>query len=124
MNGTAESVSGPSHSTAATSGEVATRVQQTKGAIAYDTVHFATVKSLKTISIDGAAPTANNAISNTYKFWNVEHMYTKGEASGLAKAFIAYIAGPDAASSRQALGFVDISQASASILATRKPVSK
>lgn len=123
MNGTVESVSGPNHSTASTSGEVATRVQQTKGAISYDTLHFAQVKSLKTINIDGAAPNADDAVNNSYKFWNIEHMYTKGEASGLAKAFIDYVSGTSSAAARQSLGFVDISKATSDILATRQPKS-
>jgi hypothetical protein len=28
---------------------------------------------------------------NSYKFWNIEHMYTKGEPQGLSRAFLAYM---------------------------------
>jgi phosphate transport system substrate-binding protein len=121
MNGTAESVSGANHTTASTSGQVATYVNQTSGAISYDTVHFAQTENLKTISIDGVAPTPANVETNAYKFWNVEHMYTKGAATGLANDFINYVKSPAAQSARQSLGFVDISQISASALAAKQP---
>ena len=121
MNGVAESVSGANHTTASTSGQVATYVNQTSGAISYDTLHFAQTENLKTISIDGVAPTAANVETNAYKFWNVEHMYTKGQATGLANAFIDFVKGSGAASARQSLGFVDISQISASALAAKQP---
>jgi phosphate transport system substrate-binding protein len=121
--GTAETVSGASHITASTSGAVATDVQEKPGAIAYDTIHFATENNLKTVNIDGQAPTSAAVSTNAYKFWNIEHMYTKGAATGLAKSFIDFIKGSGAASLRQSNGFIDLSSVDAAAIAAKTPAS-
>ncbi len=119
--GTPETITGASHITASSSGDVATNIAKKSGAIAYDTVHFASLNSLTTVSIDGATPTQANVANNTYKFWNIEHMYTKGAATGLAKSFIDYVKGTSAASLRQQDGFMDISALSASAVTAKTP---
>jgi len=48
------------------------------------------------VSIDGNAPTSANVQSDTYKFWNIEHMYTKGPAQSLSQALIDYMTSSDA----------------------------
>lgn len=121
--GKAETVSGASHTTASTSGAVATAVQGKTGAIAYDTIHFATENNLTTVNIDGQAPTAAAVKTNAYKFWNIEHMYTKGAATGLAKSFIDYIKGSSAATLRQSNGFIDLSSVDASAITAKTPAS-
>lgn len=121
--GTTEAITGASHITASSSGDVATNIAKKSGAIAYDTVHFATVNSLVTVSIDGATPTQANVASNAYKFWNIEHMYTKGPATGLAASFINYVKGTSGASLRQQDGFMDISSLSASAVTAKTPKS-
>jgi phosphate transport system substrate-binding protein len=45
--------------------------------------------------LDGVDATLDNMANGTYKLSADGHMYTKGEASGLAKAFIDYILSPD-----------------------------
>ncbi|GLV57777.1 phosphate-binding protein [Dictyobacter sp. S3.2.2.5] len=121
LGGTDESVSGANHTTAKTSGDVASSVQSKSGAISYDTIHFAQTNNLTTVQIDGQDPTQDNVKTNAYKFWNIEHMYTKGAASGLAKSFIDYVKGSDAASLRQQLGFMDISAVSPDAIAAKTP---
>ncbi|GCE18337.1 phosphate ABC transporter substrate-binding protein [Dictyobacter kobayashii] len=121
LGGSDETVSGASHSTAKTSGDVAANVQSKSGSISYDTIDFAKKNNLTTVKIDGQDPTPTNVESNTYKFWNIEHMYTKGAASGLAKSFIDYVKGTDAASLRQQYGFLDISSLSSDALAAKTP---
>lgn len=121
LGGTDESVSGANHTTAKTSGDVAASVQSKSGAISYDTIHFAQTNNLTTVKIDGQEPTQDNVKTNAYKFWNIEHMYTKGAASGLTKSFIDYVKGADAASMRQQLGFMDISALSPDALAAKTP---
>lgn len=116
-----ETVSGANHTTAKTSGDVAANVQSKSGSISYDTIDFAKKNSLTTVQIDGQDPTADNVKTNAYKFWNIEHMYTKGAASGLAKSFIDYVKGTDAASLRQQYGFLDISSLSSDALAAKTP---
>ena len=68
------------------------------------------------LSIDGNAPTAANVQSNTYKFWNIEHMYTKGAASGLSQALIDYMTSSDAKSIAAQQDFVSITDMQQSAL--------
>jgi phosphate transport system substrate-binding protein len=72
------------------SGAMKTAVVGQSGSIGYvDTPYIDdTVKALK---IDGVAFSEENIKNGTYKLFGVEHMYTKGEATGAAKAFIDYI---------------------------------
>jgi phosphate transport system substrate-binding protein len=121
LNGTAESVTGPSHLTESTTGAVQKAVAQTAGSIAYLAVSGIGV--MKAISIDGVAESDANVQDNTYKFWNVEHMYTKGAAAGLAQALIDYMTSPTAKQLAQGLGFLDITTVPQTMLATRKPAS-
>jgi len=108
-----ETVAGPSSLTTDSTGTVITNVAANAGAIGY----AATGPALKEpgitlLSIDGNAPSAANVQNNTYKFWNIEHMYTKGPATGLAQAFIDYMTSPDAETIAQQQNFVPISQMS------------
>ncbi len=92
-----EKVSGPSSLTTDSTGTVITEVSSTNGAIGYAATGPAKANSGVTlVSIDGNAPTSANVQSNTYKFWNIEHMYTKGAATGLSQALIDYMESSDA----------------------------
>ncbi len=78
------------------SGELVTTVSQTKGAIGYVALPYtigAYADKVELLSIDGVKPSLENAYNGTYNVWGYEHMYTKGEAEGLAKAFIDYMMG-------------------------------
>ena len=72
------------------SGTVRKAVADTDGAISYLALSYVdnTVKALK---LDGVDATADNIKSGKYPIWAYEHMYTKGEAKGVAKAFLDYI---------------------------------
>ena len=95
--GGSEIVSGPASLNSDTTGTVVTEVGQTSGAIAYAATGLVQGKSNVTLlSIDGVAPTATNTESNRYTFWNIEHMYTKGQPKQLAQALIDYMASSDA----------------------------
>jgi phosphate transport system substrate-binding protein len=73
-----------------TTGAVKTTVAGTSSTIGYiDTPYLD--DSLKALKIDGVAYSEDNIKNGTYKLFGVEHMYTKGEAKGAAKAFIDYI---------------------------------
>lgn len=68
-------------------------VESTPNSIGY--LDFAYIDStLKAISYNGIAPTIDNVKNGKYTLTSIGHMYTKGEATGAAKAFIEYIKNP------------------------------
>jgi phosphate transport system substrate-binding protein len=104
-----EKISGPSSLTTDSTGTVITEVASTNGAIGYAASGPAKANSgVKIISIDGNAPSSTNVQSNTYKFWNIEHMYTKGAASGLSQALIDYMTSSDAKTIAEQQDFIRI----------------
>ena len=79
-------------------GAVAQAVKQTTGStsvigIAYYQQNKA---NLTSIQLDGVDATLANLQNGTYKLQAFGHMYTKGDPSGLTKAFIDYFATPEA----------------------------
>lgn len=88
------------------SGTLLQSVASHKGAIGYVALSYLINNAnVKTVAIDGVEPTLENTYNGTYKVWGYEHMYTKGEADGLAKAFLDYMQSDDYASSVEALGY-------------------
>ena len=75
-------------------GAVAQAVQSTPGSIGYVSIGFVTGPDkgeISPICVNGAKATASGISSGAYKFWGIEHMYTKGPASPYAKALMQYI---------------------------------
>ncbi|MEW6182639.1 MAG: phosphate ABC transporter substrate-binding protein [Bacillota bacterium] len=72
------------------SGTVHKIVSETGGAVSYLAVSYLNDK-VKTVRIDGAEPNELDISSGKYPFWSYGHMYTKGEPSKAAKAFIDYV---------------------------------
>ncbi|MBK1813801.1 phosphate ABC transporter substrate-binding protein [Clostridium sp. YIM B02505] len=93
-------------------GSVKTTLESTKGSISYVALSYLldeeAKKSLKTVAIDGVEPTKENITTGKYIFWAWEHMYTKGEAKELSKAFIEYIMSADNKKTVEDLGFVSV----------------
>ncbi|MBC1474685.1 phosphate ABC transporter substrate-binding protein [Listeria grandensis] len=76
------------------SGTVRKIVSETPGAISY--LAFSYIDdSIQGLSIDNVEPKEENVATNDWKIWAYEHMYTKGEATGLTKQFLAYITSKD-----------------------------
>ena len=75
------------------SGMVRSIVATTPGAISY--VAFSYVdQTVQDLSLNHVAPTEDNVTTNRWKIWSYEHLYTKGQPTGLTKAFIAYVQSP------------------------------
>lgn len=89
-------------------GMVKSIVSQTPGAISY--LAFAYVdKSVGTLKLNGFAPTAKNVTTNNWKLWSYEHMYTKGNETGLTKEFLDYMKSDKVQSSIvQHMGYISI----------------
>lgn len=89
-------------------GMVKSIVSQTPGAISY--LAFAYVdKSVGTLKLNGFAPTAKNVTNDNWKLWSYEHMYTKGNETGLTKEFLDYMKSDKVQSSIvQHMGYISI----------------
>jgi phosphate transport system substrate-binding protein len=118
-----EKVTGPSHLVSDATGTVVTEVTQTAGAIGYAaTGQVPSGGAASVISIDGNAATSANVESNTYKFWNIEHMYTKGKPTQLAQALIDYMDSDQGHTEEASLQFVSLAAVSATSIAAHKAV--
>lgn len=60
-----------------------------KGAVGYAAYPYCSKLSL--LKPDGIEPSYDNVYSGKYKLWCVEHLYTRGEPTGGAKALIEYV---------------------------------
>lgn len=118
-----ESISGPSSLTSDSTGTVVQNISQTDGAIGYAALGAAKASGLTMLTIDGSAPTPSLSESNTYKFWNIEHMYTKGTPSGLAQALIDYMSSDAAKTLANGLSFVSIRDMQQSAIQAHQPTS-
>ncbi|WP_234121081.1 phosphate ABC transporter substrate-binding protein [Clostridium hydrogenum] len=94
------------------SGSVKTAMTSTKGAISYLALSYLTAdnkKGINMVQIDGVDATTDNITAGKYSFCSYEHMYTKGEAKGVAKAFIDYMMSSDNKSQITKDGYIPIS---------------
>lgn len=87
-----ETIAGPQNLTTDSTSTVIQNVAQNDGAIGYAaTGPVKKTGGVTIINIDNVAPTADTVKDNNYKFWAIEHMYTKGPAKPGAQALIDYM---------------------------------
>jgi phosphate binding protein len=72
------------------SGTVQKLVSETPGAIGYLALSYLD-DSFIVLKYEGVEATSENVATNAYPVWAYEHMYTKGEPSPAAKAYIDYV---------------------------------
>lgn len=88
------------------SGTLLQTVEQNKGAIGYVALSYLVNNDfVKSVAIDGVEPTLENTYNGTYLVWGYEHMYTNGEGSEEAQAFIEYMMGDEFADAIEAMGY-------------------
>lgn len=71
-------------------GQLKAAVAQTPDAIGYMSAAQAD-NTVKVLKVDGAKPSPETVKDKTYKYWRFLHMFTKGEAKGLTKAYIDFV---------------------------------
>lgn len=92
------------------SGAVKKTIETTSGSIGYLASSFvydpANLTGVKVIKLDNVEMNKANITNGKYPIWAYEHMYTKGEAKDLAKAFIDYMGSSDAKTLIEKLGYI------------------
>jgi len=91
-------------------GAVLSVIKANDGAVSYLSLVYMNTEEAKNLlnvlKIDGIASDKVNIYDGSYKFWSWGHMYTRGEATGLAKEFIEFVTSTDNSSSIESLGFI------------------
>ncbi|MCE4049975.1 MULTISPECIES: phosphate ABC transporter substrate-binding protein [Bacillaceae] len=67
-------------------------ISETEGAVGYLALSYFTDDTVTPLAIDGVEATDENVKSGKFPVWAYQHAYTKGEPTGLAKAFLDYMA--------------------------------
>ncbi len=111
--------------TADTTGELVTDISNSHGAIGYTGTSFVLDQTQASksfpICIDGYGATKDNINSGKYKFWNIEHAYTKGAPApgSVTGAFLQYITSAGFQDADLAnLGFLKVNDLSSGAKAT------
>lgn len=120
LGGTNESATSNLDST----GAVVAAVKATPGAIGYVTVGFANsnASDVSPVCIDEAKPVIAEINAGKYKFWNIEHAYTKGPATGAAKELLKYVLSDQVQNNDVlALGYAQIGKINSTAIQTHTP---
>ncbi|VBB06384.1 Hypothetical protein LUCI_1615 [Lucifera butyrica] len=99
------------------SGTVLKTVAETDGAVSYLALSYVN-DSVKALKLDGVEPTVANITSGKYPIWSYEHMYTKGQPTGLTKDFLDYMGSDDVKPLIKQLGYIPNSDMKVSRTAT------
>lgn len=75
-------------------GKVVTTVQYTPGAIGYVDASYYRPAKVKSLQVDGVSFSQEAVLNGQWPIYAYEYMYTRGEPSGLARAFLDYILSP------------------------------
>lgn len=118
--GCIENLTGPSHEELNAEADVAKEVQKRSGAIGYVGIGVASEMQMRYLTIEDEQATPESIEANNYKFWAIEHMYTKGIAQGLTKSFLDYMTGDSAKVIANSLHYVDYNLMTSNALSSRQ----
>lgn len=90
-------------------GAMKTAVAQDEGAIGYVGIGYVD-ETIRALRLDGVEPSQENASRGIYAVTRKLYMNTRGEPTGLSRAFIDYVRGPDGAQISRASGYIPIPQ--------------
>lgn len=83
-------------------------VMNTPGAIGYVALSTAQQAHITPIAIDGILPSPTSIAKQEYKFWTVEHLYTRDPATDPAQKFIYFLRTNDGISLLHQYGFLSV----------------
>jgi phosphate transport system substrate-binding protein len=110
-----------------TSGAVETAVAATPGSIGYLAASYVANQGAgqaAPICIDGHDATAANINNGSYNFWSIEHAYTKGPATGAAKAFLQFaVSSAVQTTDVPGLNFLQLSSVSSTAIQAHTPAN-
>lgn len=107
-----------------TTGAVLQAIKGTPGSIGYVSLSFVAQNQndVSPICIDGYKATATDIDAGNYKFWGIEHAYTKGPAAGAAKTLLQYVLSDQIQKNDLlTLGYLPVSAVSSSAIAAHTP---
>ena len=89
---------------------IAQLVSQTPGALSFVPLTETTNAStpVQALAIDGASASAQSLLSGTYTFWSIEHLYTLGNETSQALAYIQFATSPQELSQFSHFGAVPV----------------
>lgn len=61
------------------------------GAIGYVPLWITARANVQVLAIDGVSPSTQALLQGTYRFWSVGHMYTEGDGTSQAQAFLQFV---------------------------------
>ena len=107
------------------SGTLMETVQNNQGAIGYVALSYLVNNdTVQAVAIDGVEPTLENMYNGSYLVWGYEHMYTNGDGSAAAQAFISYMMSDEFAANIEAMGYGASSKLSAEAIATHETTNQ
>jgi phosphate transport system substrate-binding protein len=120
LNGQAFHVRGM-HLRGSSSDMVIQAVNQTAGAVAFVPLMAALAANAQVLSIDGVAPSVDTLRQGTYAFWSVEHLYTQGDGTSQALAYVQFLSGAQETGELERLGAVPLNMLQQGVLASHLP---
>jgi phosphate transport system substrate-binding protein len=92
-------------------GKVKDSVAGTPGAVGYVDAPYYDPKIMKALQVDGVAYSPEAVIAGKYPIYAYEHMFTKGEPTGVAKAYLDFVLSDAFQESYvQQLGFIPVTR--------------